>query len=204
MSELMEAYHIIPLGYSADFNGGWTAESINTKNMHSILFLLSYGAVTGAGAAALTVKSGASDGTQTTVRDQMKDLYSGLEEAKADVGGVHLVPAAPQHESPWLGFAGPRRRNAGQPRPLGRLGTGTPSLHRSYAPPMSSTATAGQPASRAAAPAECRDDLLRGDPMLPRAAQRMIRWQDAPRAPATHQFGDRSVDASAYSTLSNP
>ncbi len=31
------------------------------------------------------------DGTQTTVREQMKDLYSGLEEAKADVGGVHLV-----------------------------------------------------------------------------------------------------------------
>lgn len=31
------------------------------------------------------------DGTQTTVREQMKDLYSGLEEAKADVGGVHLI-----------------------------------------------------------------------------------------------------------------
>jgi hypothetical protein len=31
------------------------------------------------------------DGTQTTVREEMKDLYSGLEEAKADVGGVHLI-----------------------------------------------------------------------------------------------------------------
>ena len=30
------------------------------------------------------------DGTQTTVREEMKDLYSGLEEAKADVGVVHL------------------------------------------------------------------------------------------------------------------
>jgi len=63
---LMEQFHIIPLGNSADFNGGYTAESINTKNIHSILFLLSYGAVGGAGAAALTVKSGATDGVQTT------------------------------------------------------------------------------------------------------------------------------------------
>jgi hypothetical protein len=31
------------------------------------------------------------DGTQTSVRERMKDLYSGLEEAKADVGGIHLV-----------------------------------------------------------------------------------------------------------------
>ena len=31
------------------------------------------------------------DGTQTTVREEMKDLYSGMEEAKADVGGVHLI-----------------------------------------------------------------------------------------------------------------
>lgn len=63
---LMEGFHIIPLGYTADFNGGFTAESINTKNMHCILFLLSYGAVTGATAAALTVKSGATVGVQTT------------------------------------------------------------------------------------------------------------------------------------------
>ena len=82
MSELMEAYHIIPLGYSADFNGGWTAESINTKNMHSILFLLSYGAVTGAGAAALTVKSGASDGTQTTA-ETFLSRYSEAAQAAA-------------------------------------------------------------------------------------------------------------------------
>jgi hypothetical protein len=63
---LMEGFHIIPLGNSADFNAGFTAESINTKNIHSILYLLSYGAVGGAGAAALTVKSGATDGVQTT------------------------------------------------------------------------------------------------------------------------------------------
>ena len=31
------------------------------------------------------------DGTQTTVRDQFKDLYPGFEEAKADVGGLHCI-----------------------------------------------------------------------------------------------------------------
>jgi len=63
---LSEQLKIIPLGYTADYNGGFTAESINTKNMHHVMFLLSFGAVTGATPAALTVKSGASDGVQTT------------------------------------------------------------------------------------------------------------------------------------------
>lgn len=63
---LSEQFKVVPLGYSADFNGGWTAESINTENIHHIMFVLSYGAVGGAGAAVLTVKSGASDGVQTT------------------------------------------------------------------------------------------------------------------------------------------
>jgi hypothetical protein len=82
MSELMEGYHIIPLGYTADFNGGFTAESINTKNMHSILFLLSYGAVSGAGAAALTVKSGATVGVQTTA-ESFYSRYSNAAQAAA-------------------------------------------------------------------------------------------------------------------------
>lgn len=82
MSELMEGYHIIPLGYTADFNGGFTAESFNTKNMHSVLFVLSYGAVTGATAAALTVKSGATVGVQTTA-ETFYARYSNAAQAAA-------------------------------------------------------------------------------------------------------------------------
>lgn len=82
MLHLMEGLHIIPLGYTADFNGGFTAESINTKNIHSILYLLSYGAVTGATAAALTVKSGASDATQTTA-ETFYSRYSNAAQAAA-------------------------------------------------------------------------------------------------------------------------
>ena len=82
MQNFIEGFHIIPLGYTADFNGGFTAESFNTKNMHSVLFLLSYGAVTGATAAALTVKSGASAGTQTTAETFLA-RYSNAAQAAA-------------------------------------------------------------------------------------------------------------------------
>jgi hypothetical protein len=82
MLHLMEGLHIIPLGNSADFNAGFTAESINTKNIHSILYLLSYGAVGGAGAAALTVKSGVSDGVQTTA-ETFYSRYSSAAQAAA-------------------------------------------------------------------------------------------------------------------------
>ena len=61
-----EQYKIIPCGNSVDFNAGWTGESIDTTNLHYVTYLISYGAVGGGGAAALTVKSGASDGVQTT------------------------------------------------------------------------------------------------------------------------------------------
>ena len=84
MSTLMEGYKIIPLGYTADFNGGFTAESINTEGVHDILFLLSYGAVAGAAPAVLTVKSGASDGTQTTA-ETFYSRYSTA--AQAATGG---------------------------------------------------------------------------------------------------------------------
>jgi hypothetical protein len=63
---LSEQFKVIGLGTSTDFNNGFTAESINTKDLHSIMFVLTYGAVGGAGAAVLTVKSGATDGVQTT------------------------------------------------------------------------------------------------------------------------------------------
>ena len=82
MFNLMEGFHVIPLGNSADFNGGFTAESINTKNIHAILFVLSYGAVTGATPAALTVKSGASDATQTTA-ETFYSRYSNAAQAAA-------------------------------------------------------------------------------------------------------------------------
>jgi len=81
---LMEGYKIIPLGSSTDFNGGWTGESINTEGLHDILFVLSYGAVTGAGAAALTIKSGATDGVQTTA-ETFYSRYSTA--ASATTGG---------------------------------------------------------------------------------------------------------------------
>jgi len=63
---LSEQFKVIGLGTSTDFNGGFTADSINTTNLHHIMIVLTYGAVGGAGAAVLTVKSGATAGTQTT------------------------------------------------------------------------------------------------------------------------------------------
>ena len=79
---LSEQYKIIPCGNSADFNAGWTGESINTENLHSITYLLSYGAVGGAGAAALTVKSGASDAVQTTA-ETFSSRYSNAAQGAA-------------------------------------------------------------------------------------------------------------------------
>lgn len=61
---LCEQFKVIGCGYTADYNGGYTAESINTEGLHKIMYVLSFGAVTGD--AVLTVKSGASDGVQTT------------------------------------------------------------------------------------------------------------------------------------------
>lgn len=63
---LSEQFKVIGLGTSTDFNNGFTADSINTENIHHIMFVLTYGAVAGAAPAVLTVKSGASAGTQTT------------------------------------------------------------------------------------------------------------------------------------------
>lgn len=63
---LSEQLKVIGLGTTTDFNAGFTADSINTAGLHHVMFVLTYGAVGGAGAAALTVKSGASAGTQTT------------------------------------------------------------------------------------------------------------------------------------------
>jgi len=63
---LSEQFKVIGLGTSTDFNGGFTADSINTANLHHIMIVLTYGAVAGAAPAVLTVKSGASAGTQTT------------------------------------------------------------------------------------------------------------------------------------------
>lgn len=79
---LAEQFKIVPLGYSADYNGGYTAESINTKNLHSLMFLLSFGGVTGATPAALTVKSGVTDGVQTTA-ETFRARYSNAAQAAA-------------------------------------------------------------------------------------------------------------------------
>lgn len=63
---LSEKYKIVGLGTSADFTGGFTADSINMSQYHSVMFVLTFGAITGAGPFVLTIKSGASAGTQTT------------------------------------------------------------------------------------------------------------------------------------------
>lgn len=83
---LSEQFKVIGLGTSTDFNGGYTADSINTEGLHRIMFVLTYGAVTGATAAVLTVKSGASAGTQTTA-ETFYSRYGGAAQgsASADV-----------------------------------------------------------------------------------------------------------------------
>lgn len=63
---LSEQYKVIGLGTSADFNAGFIAESFDMTDFHSAMFVLTFGAIAGAGPVVLTVKSGASDGVQTT------------------------------------------------------------------------------------------------------------------------------------------
>lgn len=63
---LSEEYKVVGLGTSADFNAGFTADSINMSKFHSAMFVLTFGAITGAGPFILTIKSGVSAGTQTT------------------------------------------------------------------------------------------------------------------------------------------
>lgn len=79
---LSENYKVIGLGTTGDFNAGFTADSINTAGIHHIMFVLTYGAVGGAGAAALTVKSGASAGTQTTA-ETFYSRYGGAAQGSA-------------------------------------------------------------------------------------------------------------------------
>ncbi len=86
MSLLSEQFKIIGLGTTVDFNAGYTADSINCENIHRICFVLTYGAVGGAGAAALTVKSGATDGVQTTAETFLSRYGSAAQAAAtADV-----------------------------------------------------------------------------------------------------------------------
>ena len=83
---ISEENKVIGLGTTTDFNGGYTADSINCENLHSICFVLTYGAVGGAGAAVLTVKSGASAGTQTTAETFLSRYGSAAQgSATADV-----------------------------------------------------------------------------------------------------------------------
>lgn len=79
---LSENYKVIGLGTTTDFNAGFTADSINTAGLHHIMFVLTYGAVGGAGAASLTVKSGASAGTQTTA-ETFYSRYGGAAQGSA-------------------------------------------------------------------------------------------------------------------------
>lgn len=79
---LSEEFKVIGLGTTTDFNGGFTADSINTENIHHIMFVLTYGAVAGAAPAVLTVSSGATDGAQTTA-ETFSSRYGGAAQGAA-------------------------------------------------------------------------------------------------------------------------
>jgi len=79
---LSEEFKVIGLGTTTDFNGGFTADSINTEGYHHVMFVLTYGAVAGASPAVLTVKSGASDGVQTTA-ETFSSRYGGAGQGSA-------------------------------------------------------------------------------------------------------------------------
>lgn len=89
---LSEQFKVIGLGTTGDFNNGFTADSINTANLHHVMFVLTYGAVAGASPAVLTVKSGASAGTQTTA-ETFASRYGGAGQgsANADVYSAWAV-----------------------------------------------------------------------------------------------------------------
>jgi len=90
---LCEQFKVIGCGYTADYNNGYTAESINTEGLHNIMYILSFGAVTGD--AVLTVKSGASDGTQTTAETFYYRYGSAAQgSATADVYSANATSAA--------------------------------------------------------------------------------------------------------------
>ena len=44
---LPERLKVVPLGITANYNSGYTADSINMKNYHSALFILTFGANSG-------------------------------------------------------------------------------------------------------------------------------------------------------------
>ena len=62
---LTERMHFVPVFESQTIGGGETGDSIYMKNYHHIVFILAF-CTDLAGNAVLTIKSGASDGTQTT------------------------------------------------------------------------------------------------------------------------------------------
>ena len=98
---ICEQFKIVGLGTSADFTGGFTADSINMTGYHSVAFILTFGAITGAGPFILTIKSGATDGVQTTA-ETFAYRYGGAAQgaASADVytdwatsAGLNMVVA---------------------------------------------------------------------------------------------------------------
>jgi len=64
MKTLLGNVQPIPLLNSADYGAGVDFDSINMEGLHSVLLILTFGAVTGN--AVLTINSGATAGTKTT------------------------------------------------------------------------------------------------------------------------------------------
>jgi hypothetical protein len=74
----------------ADYNAGGTGESINTEGCSHVAFIVQCGTLTdnGGAGADLTIKSGASDGTQTTAETFPYRLAEGAQgAASADLFG---------------------------------------------------------------------------------------------------------------------
>lgn len=85
----------VPVVNTADFNGGATGDSINMAKAQRVTFVLMFGAITGAVASILTVKSGASDGSQiTSVTFKYALASAATGSASSDVLGTAATSAA--------------------------------------------------------------------------------------------------------------
>ena len=130
---LSEQLKVVGIGTTVDYNDGFTGDSINITTLHHVMFVLIFGAVTGN--AVLTVKSGASAGTQTTaetfnyrygtatIGSASADVYSawasssGLTLTAATYGStvvvVEIDPDTVTAGQPWLTLALSNAASAG-------------------------------------------------------------------------------------------
>mgnify|MGYP003624578277 CR=1 FL=1 len=82
-----ENFNLVHVAAAVDGAGGVTGDSIDMGTLHSVAFLVSFGALTGD--AVLTAKSGASAGTQTTAETMNYRLADAVKgSATADTYGA--------------------------------------------------------------------------------------------------------------------